>query len=126
MTEEHLLEKYKDILDLRWYAGFNCWEGWYPIINDMLTAMLYNHNHLDYGDAPKVVQIKEKFGVLRVYTDPYDPYTQGIIDMAVQFSEHTCEKCGQIGEYRGDMMWKKTLCDNHHVTTKLELAGKKR
>jgi hypothetical protein len=125
MSEEELIEKHKDILDLRGGYGMNCWEGWYVIIDDML-ATISNSVHVRKTGNIKVVQIKEKFGALRVYIDPYDVYTQGIIDMAETLSKHTCERCGKPGELRPGLGWVKTLCLNHYTTRKLELAVQKK
>ncbi len=122
MTEEHLLEKYKNILALGHNSGFNCWSGWYSIINDMLATM--DHSMSVPFDL-KVVQIKEKFGTLRVYIAPRDPYTQGIIDMAETISKHICERCGEPGEMRTGIGWHKTLCLNHYTCRKLELETQK-
>ena len=124
MSEEELIEKHKDILDLRGGYGMNCWEGWYGVIDDML-ATISNSVHVRKTGNIKVVQIKEKFGMLRVYTDPYDVYTQGIIDMAETVSKHTCERCGKPGEL-WSVGWSKTLCLDHYSARKLELAVKKK
>jgi len=124
MSEEELIEKHKDILDLRSGYDINCWEGWYGIIDDMLATMS-NSVHVHKLGNIKVVQIKEKFGALRVYIEPYDRYTQGIIDMAETLSKHTCERCGKPGEL-WSVGWYKTLCLNHYTTRKLELAVQKK
>jgi hypothetical protein len=121
MSEEELIEKHKDILDLRGGHGMNCWKGWYGIIDDMLATISKN-----IISNIKVVQIKEKFGALRVYTEPYDRYTQGIIDMAETLSKHTCERCGEPSEMRSDLGWVKTLCLDHYTTRKLELEVQKK
>jgi len=122
MTEEDLLTKHKDVLALRGYNGFNCWEGWYEIIDHMLQTI--SNSVRRTGDI-NVVQIKEKFGMLRVYTETYDSYTQGIIDMAETLSKYTCERCGKPGEMRTDLGWHKALCLNHYSCRKLELAVQK-
>ena len=124
MSEEELIEKHKDILDLRGGYGMNCWEGWYGVIDDMLATISNSVRVRKTGNI-KVVQIKEKFGMLRVYTDPYDVYTQGIIDMAETVSKHTCERCGKPGEL-WSVGWSKTLCLDHYSARKLELAVKKK
>jgi hypothetical protein len=118
-SEEELIKKHKDVLALRGYGGFNCWEGWYNIIDKMLETV---SNSVRRTSNINIVQIKEKFGMLRVYTETYDSYTQGIIDMAETLSKHTCERCGKLGELRPDLGWIKTLCLNHYSCRKLELA----
>lgn len=61
---------------------------------------------------PKVRQIKEKFGTLRVYLDITDSNIDEIVWFAETMSETTCEECGNIGELRRGS-WLKTLCETH-------------
>lgn len=63
-------------------------------------------------ELPKICQIKEKFGTLRVYVDNLTPYVDGVIDMAEAMSEVTCEKCGKPGKTH-TIGWHKTLCYEH-------------
>lgn len=63
---------------------------------------------------PYFVQIKEKFGTLRLYIDGCYPYINGVIDMAEHMSSHICEKCGQIGKTYS-LGWHKTLCLDHAI-----------
>jgi hypothetical protein len=58
------------------------------------------------------VQIKEKFGTLRMYTNGYDDYIDGVIAMAESMSAITCEECGKPGKLRGGG-WYYTACDEH-------------
>ena len=60
------------------------------------------------------VQIKEKFGTLRFYTDGGDQYTRGVLAMAECMSAVTCEECGNCGKVRTSG-WHRTLCDEHAV-----------
>lgn len=54
-------------------------------------------------------QIKEKFGTLRMYTNGYDDYIDGVIAMAESMSARTCEVCGVPGrQTKGG--WVQTLC----------------
>lgn len=63
---------------------------------------------------PNIVQIKEKFGELRIYLDMPLPnmYAWGVVDFAEEMSRVTCEVCGAPGETitKG---WHKTLCEQH-------------
>ena len=58
------------------------------------------------------VQIKEKFGTLRFYTNGGDDIIDGMIRMAESMSGVTCEKCGSPAKRR-DGGWIRTLCDKH-------------
>lgn len=63
---------------------------------------------------PKIeaVQVKEKFGTLRFYTNHSDEYIDGAIMMAEQMSSVTCETCGKPGELQGGG-WLYTACEEH-------------
>ena len=70
--------------------------------------------HLDACQQalPLFVQIKEKFGSLRMYYDGGDARAAGIVDMAETLSSCSCEVCGspattQLGR------WFSTLCPQH-------------
>ncbi len=63
-------------------------------------------------NVPKICQIKEKFGTIRIYVDNLDDYTSGVIDFAEQMSANTCEFCGDKGSTYA-IRWHKTLCPKH-------------
>ena len=54
-------------------------------------------------------QIKEKFGILRVYADS-DPELDEAIRVAEAASAAVCEDCGAPGTGTSDRRWRKTLC----------------
>lgn len=72
----------------------------------------------EYKEVPEIpsqvvaVQVKEKFGGLRFYTDGGDEQTYAMIRMAESMAVRTCEDCGNPGttRYGG---WHRTLCDKH-------------
>jgi hypothetical protein len=70
-------------------------------------------------ELPTIVQIKEKFGGLRFYTDGGTKIHQAYIDFAAGMAAQTCEVCGSPGSLR-DSSWMKTLCDKHHKETEDE------
>jgi hypothetical protein len=62
-----------------------------------------------------VTQVKEKFGVLRVYCSIRGRNVerwQRFIDFACAISSRTCELCGRHGALREKGAWVKTLCDS--------------
>lgn len=68
--------------------------GWLPIVEEMLVAL---------KDLPiTIVQIKEKFGELRVYadsvTDEQATEIAKAIEIATYKARHTCEICGEPGK----------------------------
>jgi len=108
-----LYKQYKDILSKASgveYVG----DGWYKIINDCLAQLLV----VLIPTKAEVVQIKEKFGTLRIYVEwngdsgktPYDIVNK-VITEAENKSAITCEECGQPGTIDKSFPWVKTLCD---------------
>lgn len=94
--------------------GFECGDGWFDILNEMMKSIDALH--------PKgfsFLQIKEKFGTLRVYwgidsnENEEDLYTRidEIITRTEQLSEAVCEDCGGKGRLRTINGWSVTLCD---------------
>lgn len=59
------------------------------------------------------VQVKEKFGSLRFYTNAIDDTVRGMIRMAESMSVRTCEVCGNPGKSRGGR-WIRTRCVHCH------------
>lgn len=60
----------------------------------------------------QVVQVKEKFGGLRIYTDKSPKYIWDLIADIETKSYKTCEVCGKRGKPR-EGGWIKTLCNEH-------------
>ena len=87
-------------------AKANNWEGW------------NEHHSKDIRVVPEpieqlvAVQVKEKFGTLRFYTNGSDEYIDGLISMAEGMSGVTCEVCGNPGT-TGGPGWIRTLCETH-------------
>lgn len=63
---------------------------------------------------PRIVQVKEKFGTLRMYMDNVTPEYKHVEVYAELMSAVTCEKCGNAGKtYR--LSWHQTLCREHAI-----------
>ena len=87
------------------YCGFDTGIGW----ENLLIEAFEELNKLD---TINIVQIKEKFGTLRLYVggSNYDQVDK-IVDEAERKSAITCEYCGKPGKLR-QTSWLKTLCDD--------------
>lgn len=113
-------------------SGISVGIGWLPIIERLVFEI---DRHVDWNNArrkrflesnpdgedipdeveyPRIAQIKEKFGQLRFYYDGGDDYVSGLVTMAENWADKTCEKCGQPGKLRHGG-WIKTLCDEHEA-----------
>lgn len=95
--------------------GFECNDGWANLIWDLcekLEEQLSKEG--DDKEYPfEVVQVKEKFGGLRFYTNWGTDAVYDLIDEAEDKSFEVCEMCGKEGKLRSNGMWMKTLCEEH-------------
>lgn len=104
--------------------GFECDDGWFQIIWDTceklenLDEEKIKSTSIDeraklelegLNSRLEIVQVKEKFGGLRIYTSVGTEEQYKVIQEAERKSEETCENCGKEGtQTRGG--WVKTLC----------------
>jgi len=80
---------------------------------DAITQLQNSIKKLEETEAtlPKFVQIKEKFGGIRIYYSGGDDYINGVISLADEMSYKICEVCGNSGKpNKGG--WITTLCNN--------------
>lgn len=85
-------------------------EGWHSFVKPLEEFCVAN--------GIGILQIKEKFGQLRFYTEssqdnPYTWQITGWIEHAEEMSSMYCEKCGLQG-YLDGKYWIKTYCKKHH------------
>lgn len=101
--------------------GCSCGDGWYPLIDTFcrLTQRVLSQEktHTQF----QFVQIKEKFGGLRLYYDlsltgdlarqrELQATVKSFAEFAEELSYQTCENTGLPGKlYQGE--WYKTLCE---------------
>jgi hypothetical protein len=81
--------------------------GWYEIVVKL------DRDPSETSPDVRYLQIKEKFGTLRVYAENTDEKSMSLIEAAERASETTCEECGLPGRLRGDRYYVQTLCDIH-------------
>lgn len=81
-----------------------CGEGWFPIVERLVKALS--------PKPPRVRQIKEKFGTLRVYTEgALSEAHANAIETAREAAARTCESCGDPGKLQTVRGWYATLCE---------------
>jgi len=90
--------------------GLEVGDGWAGVISTMCWII----NQKDTSKTFRFDQIKEKFGLLRVYHSAGNEYMAGVVRMAEDISGSICEVCGQPGKQRKGG-WIKTLCDRCHT-----------
>jgi hypothetical protein len=96
--------------------GFSHGDGWYNILDELFTDIT-----ILLGDTYKIdmVQVKEKFGTLRLYydvnvgTNSLSDDIHGLVMEAVKKSSEVCEVCGKPGQCKNVSGWISTLCDEH-------------
>lgn len=95
-------------------------KGWQALLLQFYDAIKNNPNNV------RVVQVKEKFGGLRIYfdhkcSDEDNPnfkcthnfdHLHELADKLSEQSYKTCERCGAPGEVRSQQVWIKTLCND--------------
>ncbi|MBP7209604.1 MAG: hypothetical protein KBA02_00245 [Paludibacteraceae bacterium] len=105
--QKKLFNKYPKLFSMCW--GINCGDGWYSILDALCTCI----ETIQYSDKPDVsfVQIKEKYGTLRVYESGADVLTEGMVHMAEVMSAYVCEVCGSTKDVTTeDDGWITTRC----------------
>lgn len=97
--------------------GFECGRGWYPVIYeafDKIQKYLNNWKNWKLRKDFRVVQVKEKFGGLRIYCNFDTDYIDNIINEACRIAYETCENCGTKDNNvstRTVYGWMTTLCE---------------
>jgi len=95
-------------------CGAECPPGWHSLVCELLDKL--------QGKC-EIAQIKEKFGQLRVYSDPLPdwsgdwPEIEGLIAEASIASETICEVCGAPSKRESDG-WISVLCELHREEQK--------
>jgi len=99
--------------------GFNVGDGWFSLLWNLC-------NKIDKIEKPEnfeVVQVKEKFGGLRFYTNYTNEEISKLIRKAEEISYKICDRCGAPGKVQG-VGWIVTLCDDCFKEREKERSGK--
>lgn len=91
--------------------GIECQEGWYGLLESLCEAI----QAASPPDQFKIIQVKEKFGGLRVYADGYTDEIRSLLYDAETDSFEVCELCGskdgvKVGAKDGTR-WVRALCE---------------
>lgn len=92
--------------------GFECGEGWFNLLWELSINIEKELAKIpiETCDSFEVIQVKEKYGGLRFYTNWENNEISKLIEKAESQSEEICEECGNPGKSRGNE-WIITLCD---------------
>lgn len=149
---EDLAKLYPELMEkstISEYIGVD--KGWFSIINILFECIYSKLHHAKHRLAaaalyprdddgafldittqevadeiaalPILVQIKEKFGTLRVYVHNSTDRVEALIDFAEGMSAVTCEVCGKPGKLDSTHGWVKTHCVDHMRHDANDLPG---
>jgi len=94
-------DKYPDVFKQR-MASFGCGEGWRGLV-DRLVQKAFDENFC-------ILQVKEKFGLLRIYVTLYTEELSAFIQDLENESSKICEECGSTDGVTTMGDWLKTYC----------------
>ncbi|GGK02383.1 antitoxin Xre/MbcA/ParS toxin-binding domain-containing protein [Pseudomonas matsuisoli] len=95
-----------------------CASGWFGLVYAALGILNSYKKHRDQKII--VVQIKEKFGKLRIYCGGTNAFSEIALEIIEMVSGHVCECCGAEGELANDRGWLNVRCGEHHLTTSIQ------
>ena len=83
--------------------------GWHELIYRAMVEIsdLYEDNI----DQISILQIKEKYGIMRIVANTSNKELDDIIEKYEQLSKSTCEICGAEGKLIKDGYWIKVRCE---------------
>lgn len=93
LTSEVIISEFPDLFKDKNVYGLQCNKGWFPLIYEMCRELSQGVKE-DSLDRLTIVQIKEKFGGLRVYIHHGNDRARAIYEKAARRAETTCELCG--------------------------------
>ncbi len=78
--------------------GFDCGDGWFRLIWELSEQIeVYGQQHFEASNL-MAVQVKQKLGELRFYTEPKIWNVEYLIEATRLRSLQTCELTGAVGE----------------------------
>lgn len=91
--------------------GVECGKGWYKLIEPIIDYIDNYNKDKNKEEQINIIQIKEKFGQLRFYTNFGTEELHEMISNAEEKSYDVCETCGNE-QYVGSTTqgWIRTIC----------------
>ncbi|WP_419885677.1 hypothetical protein [Paenibacillus sp. B-A-8] len=92
--------------------GFSIGDGWYDLIENLFSEIEVVYRVKGREVDLEIVQIKERFGVLKVY---FYGGLDELYELAHKYEElslSVCYDCGGQGQHRRIGFWWITMCDN--------------
>jgi hypothetical protein len=101
------LQRDKDDMTPYYLFGIECENGWENLLYRLFEGI---EKILEQDSDFRIMQIKEKFGSLRVYTNFSNDLIDTLINKAELESEKICEDCGKKGKLVKLNGWLRTQC----------------
>jgi hypothetical protein len=120
MKKYYFIKPDPDLHDNLMEFGFQCQNGWYPIIEEAFDKMektiekMPKKERKIFEKSFEILEVKEKLGGLRIYVNMYTNEITEIIVEAEKKAGKTCEVCGKPGKIREVNHWYFTNCDEHY------------
>ena len=93
--------------------GVECGNGWKPLIDRYFKWIEEYNNDKSEENKIETLQIKEKFGSLRIYPSSYTDELHNLIEKLEEESSNICEECGKhIEEPIIKNHWIYPLCED--------------
>lgn len=113
-----IIDKYPEIFGVRPFDsttslmeyGFECGDGWLSILENLfekISVIVKRDNLIDF----RVVQVKEKFGDLRVYTNNSNQEIKDLIRDAEKLCSISCSECGELSSHTTKGGWISNFCE---------------
>ena len=121
-TQERFYKKYPKLFKQKNYTiqesclawGICCGEGWSNLLDCMCAEIEIYQRNMKILKEPlepvEFTQIKEKYGLLRIYYQGGNDMVADIINRAEQESAITCEECGSKEKVKQSKGWIYTEC----------------
>jgi hypothetical protein len=108
LTEKIPIE-YSELFERCVYDGVG--DGWYPSLKKICDKIRETNMARPLDEQIIIVQVKEKFAGLRVYTYPADQELRSFIADVENETFHICEQCGAEGIETTKQGWRQVaLC----------------
>lgn len=124
LSERFLVDRHSKLfsgIDLsRATFGIECRSGWISLIDGVLC--LVDRYGAEQELSIAVEQVKEKFGMLRVYCRGGDIVVDRILDVAELVSSCMCELCGSTGRLYKLNGWLQVRCVRHQLLETQEVV----
>ncbi|MFJ2712272.1 antitoxin Xre/MbcA/ParS toxin-binding domain-containing protein [Pseudomonas sp. NPDC087346] len=123
-TERRLASNYRTLLFRRNASdqeifGFECMDGWSDLIEGSLQLI---QRYVGLASDVKITQVKEKFGLLRIYQRGGEEKVCQVLDICELVSSCVCELCGKSGNLTMSDGWILARCDKHGDSSHMELV----